>query len=208
MNIPPCDTHSPFPLALRPLSGIAHGGKAVYSQFLSIASRLISIISPLLSTASLLLSIASLFLAIGCSSPQEDNIIFSYRQLPDNSWDRQEKIRFPIDSITHSGLYRLSVALRTTSEVPFQKVAVVVEESFAHPHFYRRDTIYVSLTDTRGNIEGHGLVLYNYVMPDSQALYLHRGQKGSVGVSHIMRRMQLDGIRDIGIRIDRIHPPQ
>lgn len=140
----------------------------------------------------------------GCSSPQEDNVIFRYRQMPDNSWDRQDSIIFNIDSVSHSGLYRLSVALRTTSEVPFQSVAVVVEEDLRRPHFYRKDTVNVVLTDRRGNIEGNGLVLHNYLMPDAKVIRLRRGQRGRVKVSHIMRRMQLDGIRDIGVRIQRI----
>lgn len=160
-----------------------------------------------LKSASLGLIIAVLgLLTAGCSSPQEENVIFRYQQLANNSWDRQDNIVFRIDSVSHSGLYRLSVVLRTTSEVPFQRVAVVVEQAFERPRFYRKDTVMASLTDVRGNMEGKGLVLYNYVFPDSHALHLYRGQRGNVRVSHIMRRMQLDGIRDVGIRIQRIQP--
>lgn len=144
----------------------------------------------------------------GCTSPQEKTVVFSYHHMADNSWDRQDSILFPIDSVSHSGQYRLSVMMRATSEVPFQRVAVVVEQSFVHPRFHRKDTVWATLTDNRGNMDGKGLVLHNYDFPDSQPLRLHRGQKGIVRITHIMRRMQIDGIQDVGIRIQRIQPQQ
>ncbi len=128
-------------------------------------------------------------------------IIDSYVSLPSTGWDTYDTLSYPIDSIESSGDYTLAVHVRTTRNIPFQSIKVVVEQNYDKPQLQLRDTMEVELADDQGNLEGQGLYLYTTGTDSPHSLHLSRGQRGEVRLTHIMRCDPLPSIRDVGISI-------
>jgi gliding motility-associated lipoprotein GldH len=153
------------------------------------------------SKATYLLCLALLCALCGCDNQQ--TIADRYQALPADGWGTEDTLSFPIDSIASPGDYRLKLCMRTTREIPFQSVFVVVEQQYEKPRLQLRDTIEMRLADDQGNLEGRGLYLYTTEADAPHRLQLHQGQRGTIRVAHIMRRHLLPGIRDVGITITR-----
>ena len=129
-------------------------------------------------------------------------LIDAYSHIDDCKWNSSDKKTFALDTVERTGDYRLSVRLRTTGDVDFQKIYVVVEQQLHDPMLRTRDTVMVQFTDERGVMLEQGVDLYNYVVPLDKPVRLHKGQSGEVTLSHVMRRPQLKGITDVGIKIE------
>lgn len=138
-----------------------------------------------------------------CGCDKEQTITDQFKPLPSSGWDARNTLSFPVDSIGRSGDYRLGVNVRTTRDIPFQSISVVVEQRFENPRYQSRDTVEVMLADNRGNLEGRGLYLYTTGTETPHQLHLYKGQHGVIRLSHIMRRNLLSGIRDVGISISK-----
>ena len=74
----------------------------------------------------------------------------AYSHIDDSNWNSSDRKTFILDTVERTGDYRLSVRLRTTSEVEFQKIYVVVEQQLHDPMLRTRDTVMVQFTDERG----------------------------------------------------------
>lgn len=151
---------------------------------------------------SLIFILASLVLPIlwGCEY-DSTTVIDRYQSLPPKGWDRQNVLTFSLDSVAHSATYNFKVYARTTRDIQFQSISVVVEQHLRRPYFTARDTVEIKLTDDMGNIEGKGLYLYNTEAQLKHPIKLRKGQRGTIKLSHIMRRNQLLGIKDVGIEL-------
>ena len=126
----------------------------------------------------------------------------AYSHVDGTKWNAADKKTFGLDTVETTDDYRLSVRLRTTSELDFQKIYVVVEQQLHNPMLHSVDTMMVQLTDERGAMLGTGVDFYNYVVPLDHPIHLHKGQSGVVTLRHAMRRTQLKGITDVGIKIE------
>ena len=127
--------------------------------------------------------------------------VCQYANISNGAWDRPDRITFPVDSISTNGNYRLTISLRTTNEVQFQTFYLTAEQHFTHPEHHSTDTVAVALTDETGKIQGKGLGLYNYSVALATTTPLRQGQSGEITVGHIMRRNQLAGIINVGIKL-------
>lgn len=134
----------------------------------------------------------------------EDGVIMhQYQSMPDDGWDSQNKVTFTIDSIETTGIHRLTAAIRTTSDIYFQKIYLVVDQQLENPTAHFKDTVIISLTDKMGNIKGDGLNLYNFETNLPKPFKFYKGQRGTITLYHIMRRNQLFAVKDVGIKIKR-----
>ena len=140
-------------------------------------------------------------LLLSMASYNSDLIYHQYRHVSQTPWDTQDTISFNIDTIPATGDYQLSVALRTTAEIQYQQIFLAVDCSL--PHYSTRDTVSIILTDSEGEMQSNGIRLYNYSTPLPRSLHLTRGQQAQVNITHLMRRTQLRGITDVGIKIGR-----
>lgn len=126
----------------------------------------------------------------------------AYSHVDGTKWNAADKKTFVLDTVETTGDYRLSVRLRTTNELEFQKIYVVVEQQLHDPMLCSRDTVIVQLTNKQGVLLATGVDHYDFVAPLGKAIRLHKGQNGEITLSHIMRRTQLKGITDVGIKIE------
>lgn len=138
-----------------------------------------------------------------CSGSSDDVVCYEYQPVDNNVWDRQYKMTFNVDTIANSAAYDLQVCLRSLHNVQFQKIYVIVEQKYSHPYMASVDTVCLTLTDEMGNIKGKGLSLFNYTAQLPYKINLRRGQTGTVTLRHAMRRMQLQGINQVGIKMTR-----
>ena len=97
--------------------------------------------------------------------------------------------------VPHSGNYNLDLEVRSTRDIQFQKIYIVVEQHLQKPAYNSRDTIDIELTDGMGNLKGDGLYIYTTQATLKRPILLRHGQHGTVVLSHIMRRNQLLGIK-------------
>lgn len=126
----------------------------------------------------------------------------AYMHIDDSKWNSADTKTFALDTVRSTGDYRLSVRIRTTNELEFQKIYVVVEQQLHDPMLCSRDTVIVQLTNKQGVLLATGVDHYDFVAPLGKAIRLHKGQNGEITLSHIMRRTQLKGITDVGIKIE------
>lgn len=150
----------------------------------------------------ILLWLAALPLLIGACSVDSSVALRSYNHIEGSEWNSVDKQSFVLDTVSTTGDYRLSVGLRATKEVQLREIYIVVEQQLHNPALYQKDTLKVLLTDEQGNMMGKGLALHEYVTPLSRPVHLHKGQSGEITLGHIMRRTQLKGITDVGIKIE------
>ena len=148
-------------------------------------------------------ALCALSVVAGSCSGDDEVVCYEYQPVDNNVWDRQYKMTFRIDTIANSGAYDLQVCLRALHNVQFQKVYVVVEQQYANPYAASVDTVCLTLTDEMGNMEGKGLSLFNYTAQLPHKVNLRRGQSGTVTLRHAMRRMQLQGINQVGVKLTR-----
>ncbi len=141
----------------------------------------------------------------GLAGCQRDNttLLHQYQPVPQEGWSSQSRPSFVIDSVETAGDYTLSVELRTTTMVPFQTIYVAVEQQLENPEAAYTDTVAVTLTDTRGNLNGEGVNLYSVEAAVGHSFHYSRGQTVNITLRHLMRQEQIEGIKDVGIRLQR-----
>lgn len=141
-------------------------------------------------------------LAAACSM-DNDVALNAYSHIEGGEWGAQDVRPFVLDTVKVAGDYTLSVNLRTTTEVPLQQVYVCVEQQLANPSAHIKDTLLIRLTDDKGKMLGKGFALYNYQTSLPRPTHLSKGQCGEIRIRHIMRLSPLQGIVDVGIKMEK-----
>ena len=128
----------------------------------------------------------------------------TYRQTPVEGWEHQDTLSYHIDTIPATGNYRLHLGIRTSTahHYPFRNLYLVVKEYWNAPDTCLVDTLLCHLTDEDGDLDGAGTGFRQYTFPVSK-LTLTEHSTGTISVRHIMRRTELTGVSDIGIRLEK-----
>lgn len=145
-----------------------------------------------------ILSISCFFL----SACTDDVLLHSYKSLPAEGWDRRDTVCFDLSQADKDINGTLTLGLRTIAHVGIQDVVLAVEQCFVEPYAYRQDTIRYPLTDAEGNTLVKGV---NFRQYETQQLpiSMKKGQSGSVRIHHLMRREEISGFTEIGIKIEK-----
>lgn len=113
-------------------------------------------------------------------------------------WEKNEALEFTVDSLTESGNYAMTLALRVNDSYPFQNLHIVVDQTIYPSRQTVNDTITCYVTNRRGIMRGYGVSLYQYELPLRKRFYMH-GDSIQIRVRHNMKREILPGIADVGI---------
>lgn len=148
----------------------------------------------------LLLLLTGLALLAACDRAP---VYSTYRSTPAEGWETIDTLTFPVDSIRRAGTYRLSIGVRTGAArpYPFQTLWMVVKQVWHTPRQLRIDTLSCRLVTPDGDRIGRGVSLYQYDFP-LDTLTLPQGARGYITIRHIMRRTVLQGIVNVGVRLD------
>ena len=141
--------------------------------------------------------LAIVCMTVACT---ENTLQHSYGHVSSAGWARTDTLRFPLPSVTATGLYDFHVGVRYNNDFPYEGIWMVMDMQLTHPLLSQRDTFFLPLNDADGMPLGHGIGLLQYEIPLHQ-LSLHEGQTGTISLYHIMSRETLPYIHDIGIRI-------
>lgn len=143
--------------------------------------------------------------AIACcmltvSACRNEVVYHRYSPIPLTGWDKRDTIDFDIPPFDSTQTYKLTLELRTSSAFPYRNCWLVAEQRLEDPVLVRRDTVCCTLSTPQGSATGQGVNLYTNTYPVF-AEPRTQGQHGRIRVYHIMRREEVPGISDVGLRL-------
>ena len=144
--------------------------------------------------------ITSFLLLTAACAPEERTLCYSYRAVDAKGWEQHDGVTFNSDTVRISGNYAITVGLRTTAAYPFQNLWLLVKQQYRQPDTIVVDTLCCTLTDPTGRNHGHGVSIFEQLCPLKQ-VHMETGQTVTVSINHIMRRVMLPGITDVGLII-------
>lgn len=148
----------------------------------------------------LLLSVALFF---SCSP--RDHTQFMFQPVPSDGWEQTDTIRFPLDTIRQGGTYAISIALRTATPMPYpyRSLTLTLRERIT-PMPERELSVRINLDETPTTFKSRGISMQQYIMC-ADTLHLPAGNAfGELLVVQAMQSRLLRGIRDVGIRLEKI----
>ena len=134
-------------------------------------------------------------LAIMLSACQNRTICHTYRTIHANGWNRQDSLLFPIPVIHDTATpLHLTVEIRNTSKYPYTNLFLTING----------DTMECILANGKGEWTGKGIsTLYQNQFPYEKSLQIAHPDTLMLNIRHIMSDSLLQGIQDIGIRLER-----
>lgn len=134
------------------------------------------------------------------SCNRKTTIYHHYEHTSLEGWEKNDTLQFSVHAATQRAVVRREVELRITNDYPFRSLNLVVDQTTFPSHIHRHDTLQCNLIDTRGNVYGDGINLYQYCF-NLTDISLNEGDSLSISIRHNMKREILPGIADIGIRL-------
>ena len=131
-----------------------------------------------------------------------DTIYYQYESTPLNGWERNDTLFFKDIVVKASYNYKEEIGLRINDDSPFQSLFLVVEQEIRPQHLLRTDTLNCRLIDKNGTVKGRGLSYYQYNL-HLTTLRLNAGDTLNIRVRHFMKRENLPGIANIGVRLSK-----
>lgn len=132
-----------------------------------------------------------------------NHIVFQdYQAIANEKWDRTQQPAFQV-VIPTKDYYTLSVAIRHTSNYPMSNLWCFVD-IYHHNQLLKRDTCNLKIAEYNGRWMGDGGAIKTVVQKiDSNAIFLPADTL-TIRVQQAMRESVLDGIRDIGIELNKL----
>ncbi|MCD8290520.1 MAG: gliding motility lipoprotein GldH [Prevotella sp.] len=145
------------------------------------------------------MAFAIMMLTVSCD---EDTVYDSYVPVSVMGWEKNEALIFDIPHVESSGMYNISIGLRTTEAFPFTSLSLVVEQTVEPAKKMFTDTLDCVLVDDNGNILGKGVGCYQYDFT-LKNIELHKNDSLHILIHHVMRRDILPGISDVGVKVSK-----
>ena len=126
-----------------------------------------------------------------------------YRALPDEGWQKQDTLMFPIAVPDSQTTCRLYVEVRNHAAYPYRDLRLGLAVYRPDSTLLSSDTLCLMLADEQGAWLGTGLnSLYQTEFP-AGTLPVDRAGTYRIGIAHAFPQPVLQGIADIGIRVER-----
>ena len=152
-------------------------------------------------------SIIVMILSVACllTSCEPRPVAHDYCSTPIEGWEPGDTLKFSIDTLRESGTYILTLGLRASASTPcpYRSVWLAVRQHWHNPEQQRIDTIELKLTDSKGDVIGHGVSLYQYTL-SLDSLQLKAGSSAKFSINHVMRSEMLPGIAAVGVKLVRM----
>lgn len=153
----------------------------------------------------ILLSIFCILLITGIVSCDRKRVFESYQPIGENGWNKDSVKVFPVllkDTTRNHNLY---VNIRNKGTYPYSNLYLFI--SIGSPDGKTLiDTVEFSLAEPSGRWKGSGIgdLHDNQILYKSSVYFQHKG-KYTFRIKQGMRDNVLQGIRDIGIRIEKTY---
>ena len=137
-------------------------------------------------------------LTISCTD--SDCLVHSYQQTGSDVWLRADTLRYEIPEAPASGIYTISVEMRTGETFSYRYIYMAIERHMHHPDYLHCDTIRFDMARDGVHLDGRGSTITTFCRP-ALNIRLCKGQSGEVRLLHLMSREVLPDIREVGVRI-------
>lgn len=150
----------------------------------------------------------SIFCLLGTyflSACNEHTVYHSYRSLPSEGWRKSDTLFFQVpitDSIPT--IVQVYAEVRNKSNYPYQSFYLFLQQNIPDSTIWKTDTLQIEMADKNGKWKGTG---WGSLFQSSVPLgYLHIKYPGNYTFKaiHGMKDDILEGINDIGIRIEKV----
>ncbi len=126
-----------------------------------------------------------------------------YEPVAEEGWDKEDTLLFRTDTLYQTATYSVELNLRTTAEYPYKQVTLVVEETVLPNKAKRLFPVTFQIASDEGQRNGEKLLYYE--LEKQLALqHLSQGDSLQFRVYHKMRRQFLPGIKDVGLKIEKV----
>jgi gliding motility-associated lipoprotein GldH len=127
----------------------------------------------------------------------------NYQVVDDSKWDRNTEYHFSFMIDDTSAPYNVIIAVRHYNTFPFHNLWIFCREE-SPVGLIVRDTIECKITDKHGLWTGHGLSLRETSFPIRHMHYFPIRGQYSFDIRQGMRGEYVSGIREIGLRIEKL----
>lgn len=144
-----------------------------------------------------------LLLAVSFVSCNQNEVFFSYRQLPANGWDKDSVLAFDYqiqDTLSH---YNVFLHVRHFGNYPYQNFWMFLENTDSKG-VVKHDTVECYLADEFGKWLGTGNALKEMPVFYKQNILLSDSGTYQIKIGHGMRDSILTGIKEIGLRVEKV----
>ncbi len=145
--------------------------------------------------------LSSLLFFISCDYNRVYDNTYS---IPEQTWNKDSLLIFDVEIKDTINLHNFYINIRHNTDYPYSNIFFFINTVFPNGSA-GRDTIEIILADNRGNWVGKG----SGKLKDNQVLLrrnLRFPKSGiySFSIEQAMRKNNLEGIEDLGIRIEKI----
>ncbi|MDR2919514.1 MAG: gliding motility lipoprotein GldH [Tannerella sp.] len=146
--------------------------------------------------------IFSVSLCLFCFSCTSTDFYNQY-QIIDEKWEKEKEFYFTFEIEDNSSLYNLSVEIRNNNSYPYQNLWLFcTEEQPVGPIW--RDTIECTLADDFGKWYGTGMSIFHQSIPIRTTYKFPYKSQYTFSIRQGMRDSNLQGIEEIGVRIEKV----
>lgn len=149
------------------------------------------------------LCIYTLFIMIclvACDIPAPSG---NYKTIAHETWDRDSGYKFEFN-ITQPGTYSLSTCVRHTTDYTQKNISCYLTVSRAGINDIRVNSD-ITLADSEGSWLGQGLGgLKTVVHTSKESFHLDSTGIYTIEIRHRMKEKTLEGIKDIGVRLNKL----
>ncbi|PLX24226.1 MAG: gliding motility lipoprotein GldH [Salinivirgaceae bacterium] len=136
----------------------------------------------------------------GCD---KSRVFDEYAAMPEENWNMDSIKYFPFQIEDSLAIYNMYINIRNTGKYEFSNLIVFVETDLPG-QLKLRDTVNCILADEKGEWLGSGFgSIWTSKIPYKIKFRFPRNGQYDVHIQHGMRKEDLTGISDIGIRIEK-----
>ncbi len=153
-----------------------------------------------------IVAVAAAWLVVGACSDHRampDLAYYEFQPVDAHEWRCTDTLHFVPDTATIAADNTLSLCLRLGQQFKYRDLWLVCEQrsdSLLKPH---RDTVHFILADANGRWQTTGVVLHE-ASQRLHTLSLKKNESPEFLVYHIMREQGIQGIFDVGLRLEPI----
>jgi gliding motility-associated lipoprotein GldH len=126
-----------------------------------------------------------------------------YEHVAEEGWDKEDTLILKTDTLYETATYSVEVNIRTTAEYPYKQLMLMVEEKLLPNKAKRVFPVTFQIASDEGERNGEKLLYYE-LEKQLAMQQLSQGDSLQFRIYHKMRRQTLPGIKDVGIKIEKV----
>ncbi len=136
-------------------------------------------------------------------SCNQNDVYFKYQQVPKSGWHKDSLLAFDFKTSNENDLYNVYLHLRHDEKYLYQNMWLLLSLK-NRENFLQNDTLEIKLSDPFGNRIGVGKSIKEITTLHEQNIAFSDSGFYHLDVKHGMSDSLLQGIKEIGIRIEKV----